>query len=128
MGKALNYDPGKKLDDIKKAGNTDVAKKKTSRKKDVLDKRTKGLPDPHLARVDMYRFDKRVRFLFEVPEVLKDDFMEFARKLNKEDKSHGFIDKNGNVIQKRVFYHCLRMAGMDIPDSDLLDARARVRK
>lgn len=94
----------------------------------AIEKAVRGLPDVHSAKIDAYKYDKRVRMHFEVPEILKDEFIKKAREEHKKDKSLGLLDENGNVIMKRFFYFCLRKAGMDIPNDEELDARMRVRK
>jgi len=121
MGK-LNLNLGA----IKAAASNEINKKESrvdnTPKPDntILHEMSAGKLDPHRAKVEQYRYDVREQWHFTIPRIIKNEALEKAVEL-------GIVNKKGQPNQKLFLYHCLRLAGVYIPDDDLLDAR-RVKK
>jgi aconitase A len=92
------------------------SKSKSTKKSDAEKLRdiTKGLPSAKLAKYDQYRSCRRVQWnITSVPEIIK---------LEAEKKA-----KEMGLGKKEFFYHCLRLAGVDIPDDKYLDSRKIIK-
>jgi len=86
-----------------------------------LEEMTSGLPDPGTSRLERFKKRPRVALNFSVPDTLKKSFEEKAIELGYTRKYRGaeFADLTG------MLYHCMRSAGVDIPDFKYIDGRKK---
>ncbi|MFK5880124.1 MAG: hypothetical protein QM478_11605 [Flavobacteriaceae bacterium] len=103
---------------INSNNNTDINNDNDNNK--ILKDLSAGMLDPHMARVDQFRYDVREQWNFKVPRVVRVMAEEKAKELGIVFKTG---KRRGQANSKLFLYHCLRLAGLDIPEDDLLDAR-----
>lgn len=109
----LELDLSEFMEDEKPKTKKKVAKKKPT-EKDKYKSINAGLPSQTQARIDMYKTDKRVQWSFTcVPQLVKKKADEKAKELG--------------MGKKEFLYHCLRQAGVDIPEYSELDARKVIK-
>jgi len=79
---------------------------------DALKDMTMGVPSESKVEHEKFKYAKRKQFNFNlVPEPIITEFKKAAKKKN--------------MTQKEFLYHCLRKAGLNIPEYDKIDGRRR---
>ena len=101
------------LDDFPPITTNEIEKPKkrkitSNEKKKKLEELTQGLPSASKAMIDAIRYCPRKPQTFTQVPVIIDNLIEEKRKKTKNE--------DGKIMGKKEFwYHCLRLAGIDIP-------------